>query len=83
MYKLEFSFQESICGPSALDCYKEIDPENNECLPPCEGLFASVVKLQNFKPDAFEILEKSLYDYKKFRNKDFGMKNFKYTKIFI
>ena len=46
MKKLELSFlndffQENICSPLGLDCFRQIRP-SNMCLPPCRGLYLDV-----------------------------------------
>ena len=57
-----------MCGESDKDCVSNITIDTNDCLAPCEGIFADVLKhdAETIDEKYFEPLLKSYYKYKRF-----------------
>ena len=49
MHKICTNYQEPMCTPLGLDCYKGVRTEKAKCLKPCRGLYADMEKDNKLK----------------------------------
>ena len=62
-------FQDPLCLPPGLECYKSVPMRSDECLPPCKGVYADAKRVEGVTEKAnMEMFKPVLDTYKNYKS---------------
>ena len=65
-----YKLQEKLCTPNGVSCYRKLEPNYENCILPCKGLYADVqFSTKNEDTDENYTLEKLTKDYALFKER--------------